>query len=456
MISGQSSSQVLFTLLHLMNHRTTITLSAFFHTQRVNQTWAILPLMSYLKMLSSQYTSLQLAATAIINPANSYDGTQSTQNWKRREGRDKKEACAVRHRNVKFDDGSTQEFSSAQLGIYKEYHNKHSQTPVKDALKTIKKAVHKTVGRRRGRKIRRNNISSSRSDGSISSSGSGSAQSKSRKSDEDDMSQAASSLMTPRPLEESPRPVVNLPHQRQLFSDPASDSESSSVGGSFDDLEEEEEDGDGTDKLQIIIQTEDGGEQADFLDRPMKKAAYEKSYEIMKEEKSKLIESKHVITKTVKAQNKYAVGGKVVGAPNSIKKDQLGTIIEVCGDNVFIIEWDDDNMIPCRMEKKCLRLQKETGQMYQWVVIADHVAPNPPTKYEQVGVVDFSMKDFNAMPGDDDYNHPFARLVEALWPGDWRKQLAKMNTHLRANKCLGKKATLDGGLLGDLNISCKS
>jgi hypothetical protein len=63
--------------------------------------------------------------------------------------------------------------------------------------------------------------------------------------------------------------------------------------------------------------------------------------------------------------------------------------------------------------------------------------------YDKVGVADFSMKDFKSKPGDYDYNHPFARLLEALWPGDWREQLAKMNEGLRKDKSLGKEATGD-------------
>jgi hypothetical protein len=40
----------------------------------------------------------------------------------------------------------TEQLSSAQLGVYKEYYNKQSNTPVRSALKTIRKAVRETVG----------------------------------------------------------------------------------------------------------------------------------------------------------------------------------------------------------------------------------------------------------------------------------------------------------------------
>jgi hypothetical protein len=181
----------------------------------------------------------------------------------------------------------------------------------------------------------------------------------------------------------------------------------------------------------------------EFLDLPMKKAAYENSYRLMKEEKKRLIDEEHEIVKTVKTANKYAVGGRVVGAPNTVHKDLSGTIIEVLVGDQYRIEWDDDSVLSCIVEKKFLRLRKDTSQTYHWKVVADHIAPNPPTKYEAHGVINFSMKDFNNKPDDPDYNHPFARLVEALWPGEWREQLAKMNEGLRRDPSLGKEATED-------------
>jgi hypothetical protein len=196
--------------------------------------------------------------------------------------------------------------------------------------------------------------------------------------------------------------------------------------------------------------TEDGGgEQVDFLDKPMKKQAFENSYRIMKEEKEHLIRTKHAIIKIVKSSNKYDVGGKVVGRANTTKKGETGTIAEVCGGDVYLIEWDDENLLPCRMEKKHLVLQKGFGETYRWEVVRDHIAPNPPTKYEKVGIEGFSMKSFDVMPTDDkgepnpDYDHPFARLLEALWPGDWRQQLERMNAGVRAAGNLGKECTVD-------------
>ena len=43
-------------------------------------------------------------------------------------------------------------------------------------------------------------------------------------------------------------------------------------------------------------------------------------------------------------------------------------------------------------------------------------------------MIGFKTSDFNnTNPNDDDYNHPFFKLINFLWPGDWREQLSKLN-----------------------------
>jgi hypothetical protein len=75
--------------------------------------------------------------------------------------------------------------------------------------------------------------------------------------------------------------------------------------------------------------------------------------------------------------------------------------------------------------------------------VADHTALNPPTKYDsqKLGKLDFSFAQFDIQPDDPRYNHPFFRLVEALWPGDWREQLGNMNDYIRQHERNIKAAT---------------
>ena len=68
----------------------------------------------------------------------------------------------------------------------------------------------------------------------------------------------------------------------------------------------------------------------------------------------------------------------------------------------------------------------------------DHTPENPPSTYADVGVVGFNAETFNNIDTkSEDYDFPFMRLLERLWPGDWRVQLGKMNDAIKeSNKKL--------------------
>ena len=358
-----------------------------------------------------------------------------------------KEAAGQRQWLVEFKDGDgtvREELSSAQLAVNREYYNKPSQSPFRQALSSVKKAAARTIGRHRRDGCQIPSHDSNRSSCSSSSSSSSDAN-----YEEENVNQSptSSSLGTPRPLEDllDDSPII-LPRQRQLFANQSkvvvedvSDDESA---GSFEDAEEAEEDGDGTDRRQIITAKDDGGEEVEFIDRPMQKEKYDEAYRIMKEEKKRLIDNAHTFIKTTKTQNKYDVGGRVVGKATSIHKDKTGTIIEVMEGDRYRIEWDDETQT-CWVPKNYLKLETGTTTTYKWTVVKEHIAANPPTSYHKLGVIDFKMCDFNAKPDDDDYNHPFFRLVEALWPGYWRNQLAKMNEHIHENEPKVREVTED-------------
>ena len=328
----------------------------------------------------------------------------------------------------------TREFTSNQLQVYKEYYNQSIRSPLKSAIKTIEKIVDRTVGRRgrtRARRSRQNNGNSCSSSNSFSSS-----PSRSEQEDEDfqepspDVSISSSVLGTPTLLfRESPDTSNSVSNE-------------SEGDASFNDGREvDEDDAALREAMPVYDNNEDGGGRPDFIDRPQSKIAYEKAFKAMTEEKQRLIAKKHQVSKTVKTKNKYAVGGRVEGGPKSIHKGRKGTIADVFGGDVYLVEWDDSHSVSCRMEKKNLRLQQGLSTTYKWTTVKDHIAPNPPTPYKDIGLVDFKFKDFNPrkptsfpVEVDDEEDHPFARLIEKLWPGDWREQLDKMNEAVRQAK----------------------
>ena len=347
--------------------------------------------------------------------------------------------------NIRFDDGSTGVFKSQQLQIYEEYYNKPSETPMQKAASTIKRILRKTVSKKC---TTRNNLSIS-SSSSESQSAEDSSTSSSRVSKDGDFSLGQISiqdevhdgevevLLTPRTLSPSPRQSTR---PRTLFeeeSDVLSSDGSRRSNHSFDDNEENEEDG-----VRLpTVNFEDGGEdQCDFVDVPQKADDFMKATRLMNEKKKELMGT--TITKTTKPTNKYAPGGLVEGAPKTIKEGKKGTIIDEPNDGFYLIEWDDADLPDCVVEKKHLRLQKGLSETYVWKFVENHFADNPPTEYKKHGLINFSSKGFDKdvinNTKSDMYDHPFAKLVDQLWPGDWRDQLSKLNKHIQT-ECKGVK-----------------
>lgn len=336
--------------------------------------------------------------------------------------------------NVKFDDGTTEVCKSQQLQIYDEYYNKPSETPLRKAASTIKRMIRKTVGKKPHVRnaIDRSSISyESQSDEDSASTG--------RDDDENyepdvevsivDSPNGADGveveLLTPHPFSPSPgRPS----RPRSLF-DEASEAPSDGSrrsNHSFDDYIEDEEDI----RLPTITLDDDGEDQCDFIDVPQKSRDFMNATRLMKEKKKELLGT--TIVKTVKPTNKYAPGGLVEGAPNTVKDGKKGTIIEEVEDGVYLIEWDDEHLPDSRVEKKLLRLQKGLTETYIWEFVENHVADNPPTEYRKHGVIGLSSpRGFEPQitPEHEDYDHPFAKLVEQLWPGDWRRS-SRISTNI--------------------------
>jgi hypothetical protein len=345
---------------------------------------------------------------------------------------------------VQFDDdGSTEVLTSNRLIIYKEYYNKPSQTPVQKAKATIEKLLRKTVGRQPLADKSSNDSSSFDSHQSDEEESTGHDEDEdyvpggvqiTDSPNENGSDEVEVELLTPRPLDElSPgRP------NRALFDDESQASaDSRNSNHSFDDVSEDEED----ERFLTTALDDDGVDHCDFIDKPQKMRDYLKASKLMKEKKKELIGTK--VIKTVKPTNKYSTGGLVVGAPNTIKAGEKGTIIDESDDDIFLVEWDNDALPDSRVEKKHLRLQKGVVTTYVWEFVEDHVADNPPTEYQRHGVIGFSAKGFHADVGDADYDHPFAKLVEELWPGNWRDQLSNLNKHIRTEHSSIKQVTDD-------------
>ena len=81
--------------------------------------------------------------------------------------------------------------------------------------------------------------------------------------------------------------------------------------------------------------------------------------------------------------------------------------------------------------KKQLWLSKEPNPKFKWNVVRDHVAENPPSEYTHHGIAGFDPLLYNyTKVKSPDYQFPYGRSIEQLWPGVWRNQMENMNVKI--------------------------
>jgi hypothetical protein len=194
-----------------------------------------------------------------------------------------------------------------------------------------------------------------------------------------------------------------------------------------DEEEDEEDDHCGTMKA---VDKEDGGIRMEFFAEPERADKYQKSKEAMEATKKNLIDTKHVFKVTVKTKMGYEMYSRVKGRKKNDEINGLhGTIVKVIDANLFTIEWDRGGTQDVRKSHLQLVYEKETT--YFWKTVTDHAADNPPSNYQTHGLVGFQFSSFSNLEREsDNYAYPFAKLVESLWPGNWRDQIGKVNASI--------------------------
>ena len=88
---------------------------------------------------------------------------------------------------------------------------------------------------------------------------------------------------------------------------------------------------------------------------------------------------------------------------------------------VIICSIHRDNDTTGEAQKNQLLLSKEPNKSLKWRVVRDHKPDNPPSKYSEAGVVGCNTETVNNLDTKlKDYAYPLSRLLEHLWPGDYR------------------------------------
>lgn len=72
-----------------------------------------------------------------------------------------------------------------------------------------------------------------------------------------------------------------------------------------------------------------------------------------------------------------------------------------------------------------------------WNIVSESEPDVPVEEYEDIGLAGFDFDKFSAenlsKKAEDGYDYPFLKLIQEIWPGDWRKQLAQLNAEILEN-----------------------
>lgn len=149
-------------------------------------------------------------------------------------------------------------------------------------------------------------------------------------------------------------------------------------------------------------------------------------------DKKELLESDYTVEVKASDNKKLRVGVQV---QTRARPHYEGEIIQEVGKS----QWKVRLTVGHQEEERTLKSQQLKvlddseggGDSWTWKIVEDHV-PDPAmlsTEYSEIGLIGFDFEDFDIEKtsyGATSYDFPYLRLMQTLWPGDWRKQLIQI------------------------------
>ena len=253
----------------------------------------------------------------------------------------------------------------------------------------------------------------------------------------DSISQQVNSLVLDKPQDS------NASNASFLFSDeadilPDSDSSTesetdttSSTAGSFEamfpEMEAAEEDfgyipnenGDDVEELQVEIEPEE---------------IYAAKHRVYVREKADLLNRGHAVVKKPSDEGIH-IGSHV--QTKRVRERQFGKVVGRSSDDKdWMVLWQGSSQ-PVQINFKFLMraIPEEDNTPYVWNLISESVPVGvEPEEYGDIGLTNFSFDQFSAASkAQDDMQeeHPYQRLLEKMWHGDWRQQKSQVNARIK-------------------------
>ena len=189
---------------------------------------------------------------------------------------------------------------------------------------------------------------------------------------------------------------------------------------------------------QVDAQNEGEGE-AQFSEYEMRFAAslepkddkYARKVKEYKVKLKELLEKKHTVTKKP-SEKAMGVGSYVVERRNGGRKG----IILSGSDKVWEVEFEDGTVETDIASQRLKKDEERNGLAYVWSLVEESI-PDPGKEvreYNNIGLAGFDFGKYFSEEAirskKNGYDFPFLKLMIKLWPGDWRKQLERLNLYI--------------------------
>jgi hypothetical protein len=144
-----------------------------------------------------------------------------------------------------------------------------------------------------------------------------------------------------------------------------------------------------------------------------------------------------IVTKTGGNNNGISIGSFVStkGAVIHRRQGRVENQTDVDGRKLWLVDFGRG---PEPMRPQQLLLVDGNHEQYEWKLVADSepAADNEtPVEYDDgIGLSGLDFLDmFKAIPDGEGYTFPYLKLLQQLWPGDWKQQLRQLNGKISSN-----------------------
>jgi hypothetical protein len=156
-------------------------------------------------------------------------------------------------------------------------------------------------------------------------------------------------------------------------------------------------------------------------------------------DKAQLLSEGWVVTKVPRSNESICVGA-TVRTKHQRNNRREGTVIKqldgVGGRKLWVVDFGGSEE-PMRPQQLSL-VQRGEENSYTWILTEDSepdsvMAPVPKEYTDGIGLVGFNFDEsFKPETGVKPYDHPYLRLLQTLWPGDWKQQQRQLNLRITA------------------------